>query len=127
MNPMEANGNLYQTEMGYGVLTKVAATEGLFRFYNSLVNDQKVVVAAAATMKSESSLTYNNVLPLPRKRSRDSINPILSFPSPVQQLHGNNNNSKICSPFSFMGHDFPFKWSNNNWILIFLSPNIWRK
>ncbi|GMJ05389.1 BOI-related gene 3 [Hibiscus trionum] len=107
MNPVEANGNLYPAEMGYGVPT---AAEGLLPLYNSLVNDRKAVTAAAAaTMKSESSLTYNNVLPLPRKRSRDSINPILSFPSLVQQQqrqqpHGNNNN-KACSPFSFLGHD----------------------
>ncbi|GMJ09991.1 BOI-related gene 3 [Hibiscus trionum] len=106
MNPMEANGNLYRTEMGYGVPTTVAAAEGLLPFYNSLVNDQKLAAAAATAMKSESSLTYNNVLPLPRKRSRDSINPTIPFPSPVQQLHGNNNNSKTCSPFSFLGHDF---------------------
>ncbi|KAE8681149.1 LOB domain-containing protein 12-like [Hibiscus syriacus] len=100
MNPIEANGNLYPPEMGYVFPTEA---EGLLPLYNSLVKDQKA--AAAAVMKSESSLTYNNVLPLPRKRSRDSINPILSFPSLVQQPHGNINNSKTCSPFSFLGHD----------------------
>ncbi|KAK8648212.1 hypothetical protein V6N13_128973 [Hibiscus sabdariffa] len=109
MNLVETNGKLYQAEMGYGVPTTtaaaVAATEGLLPLYNSLVNDKDF--AATTAMKSESSLTYNNVLPLPRKRSRDSVNPILSFPSPVQQLHENNNNSsKTCSPFSFLGHDF---------------------
>ncbi|KAL4273626.1 hypothetical protein GQ457_13G005300 [Hibiscus cannabinus] len=104
MNLIETNGKLYQAEMGYGVPTPTAAAvaataEGLLPLYNSLVT--------TTAMKSESSLTYNNVLPLPRKRSRDSINPILSFPSPVQQLHENDNNSsKTCSPFSFLGHDF---------------------
>ncbi|KAE8680070.1 LOB domain-containing protein 12-like [Hibiscus syriacus] len=102
MNPIEANRNLYPAEMGYGFAT-AAAAEGLLPFYNPLVNDQKA--AAAAAMKSESSLTCNNVLPLPRKRSRDSINPILSFPSLVQQPQGNIDNSKTCSPFSFLGHD----------------------
>ncbi|GMI67125.1 hypothetical protein HRI_000381800 [Hibiscus trionum] len=127
MNPMEANENLNRTKMGYEVPTTVTTTEGLLRFYNSLVNDQKVVVVVAATMKSESNLTYNNVLPLHRKRSRDSINPILSFPSPIQQLHENNNNSKLALHFRFWVMIFPFKWSNNNWVLIFLSLNIWRK
>ncbi|KAL4310774.1 hypothetical protein GQ457_01G003000 [Hibiscus cannabinus] len=109
MNPTEASGNLYPAEMGYGYGVPTAA-EGWLPLYNSLVNDQKAVAAVAAAgtgmMKSESSLTYNNVLPLPRKRSRDSINPILSFPSLVQQQqpHGNTNN-KACSPFSFLGHD----------------------
>ncbi|KAE8683723.1 LOB domain-containing protein 12-like [Hibiscus syriacus] len=99
MNPIEANGNLYSAEMGYGFPT--AAAEGLLPLYNSLVNDQM------AAMKSESTLTCNNVLTLPRKRPRDSIIPILSFPSLAQQQqqpHGSNNN-KACSSFSFLGHD----------------------
>ncbi|KAE8703376.1 putative Ubiquitin carboxyl-terminal hydrolase family protein [Hibiscus syriacus] len=102
MNPIEANGNLYPAEMGYGFPT---AAEGLIPLYNSLLNDQKAAAAAVAAMKSESSLTYNNVLPLPRKRSRDSITPILSFPSLAQQQPHGNNNNKACSPFSFLGHD----------------------
>ncbi|XWS10752.1 hypothetical protein CRYUN_Cryun38cG0024800 [Craigia yunnanensis] len=103
MNLIEANGNMFQTEMGYGVpLSGTTTAEGLLPLYNSLVTDS-IHRKAAAAMKSESTLTYNN-LPLPRKRSRDSINPILSFPSPpVQPPH--NNNNKTCSPFSFLGHD----------------------
>ncbi|PPD71670.1 hypothetical protein GOBAR_DD31432 [Gossypium barbadense] len=99
MNPIQGNGNMYQTEIGYGVPLSGTTTvaEGLLPLYNS---------TATAAMKSESSLTYNNnVLPLPRKRSRDSINPILSFPSPVQQQSNNNNgNNKTC----FLGHDISF-------------------
>ncbi|XWS10280.1 hypothetical protein CRYUN_Cryun39dG0062300 [Craigia yunnanensis] len=104
MNPIEANGNMFQTQMGYGVPLSgtTVATEGLLPLYNSLVTDS-IHQKAAAAMKSESTLTYNN-LPLPRKRSRDSINPILSFPSTVHQQPLNNNN-KTCSPFSFLGHD----------------------
>ncbi|XP_022733854.1 probable BOI-related E3 ubiquitin-protein ligase 2 [Durio zibethinus] len=108
MNPIEANGNMFQTQMGYGVPllgTTTAATDGLLPLYNSLVTDS-IHQKAAAAMKSESSLTNNN-LPLPRKRSRDSINPILYFPCPLQQPHNTNNNNinQICSPFSFLGHD----------------------
>ncbi|XWS27488.1 hypothetical protein CRYUN_Cryun26dG0119600 [Craigia yunnanensis] len=107
MNPIEANGNMFQTQMGYGVPlsgTTTEATEGLLPLYHSLVTDS-IHQKAAAAIKSESTLTYNN-LPLPRKRSRDSINPILSFPS-SQQPHYHNNNiyNKTCSPFSFLGHD----------------------
>ncbi|XVF79375.1 hypothetical protein PTKIN_Ptkin14bG0217000 [Pterospermum kingtungense] len=130
-NIIEGNGNMFQTQMGYGVLplsgttsttvaaaAAAAATEGLLPLYNSLVSadhhhhhhHQKAVAAAAAVMKSESGLTYNNNLPLQRKRSRDSINPILSFPSPLQHHHPHNTistttNNKTCSPFSFLGHD----------------------
>ena len=106
MNPIEANGNMFQTQMGYGVPlsgTTTVATEGLLPLYNPLVTDS-IHQKAAAAMKSESTLTYNN-LPLPRKRSRDSIDPILSFPSPLQQQPLNNNNNKTCSPFSFLGYD----------------------
>ncbi|KAK8653183.1 hypothetical protein V6N13_127193 [Hibiscus sabdariffa] len=99
--------------MGFGVpsaTTAVAtAIEGSLPLYTSLVNDKKIVAATTRAMKSESSLTYNNVLPLPRKHSRDSINPIFSFPFSVQQLHGNNNNSKTCAPFWFLGHDISFQ------------------
>ncbi|XVF18286.1 hypothetical protein REPUB_Repub11eG0008100 [Reevesia pubescens] len=115
MNPIEANSNMFQTQMGYGVplsgttttaaaAAAVTTDQGLLPLYNSLVTDSLIHQKAAATaMKSESSLTYNN-FPLPRKRSRDSINPILSFPSSVQQP--NNNNNKTClSPYSFLGHD----------------------
>ncbi|XVE63223.1 hypothetical protein DITRI_Ditri07aG0002400 [Diplodiscus trichospermus] len=105
MNPIEANGNMLQTEMGYGLPlsgpTSTAATEGLLPFYNSVVTDSIHQKAAAAIKSSESTLTYNN-LPLLRKRSRDSINPILSFHSPLQP---HNHNNKTCSPFSFLGHD----------------------
>ncbi|XVE52882.1 hypothetical protein DITRI_Ditri02bG0159900 [Diplodiscus trichospermus] len=100
---IEANGNMFETQMGYGVPLSgitTAATEGLLPLYNSLVTDS-IQQKAAAAMKSESTLTCNN-LPLPRKRSRDSINPILSFPCTIQQSH---NSNKTLSPFSFLGHD----------------------
>ncbi|XP_022751601.1 probable BOI-related E3 ubiquitin-protein ligase 2 [Durio zibethinus] len=97
MNPIEANVNMFQTQMGYWVPLSgatTAATDGLLPLYNPLAADSMYQKAAAA-------INYNN-LPLPRKRSRDSINPILSFPSP-QQPH--NQNNKTCSSFSFLGHD----------------------
>ncbi|KAE8692226.1 putative Ubiquitin carboxyl-terminal hydrolase family protein [Hibiscus syriacus] len=66
MIPFEANGNMFETRMGYGVpLSTAAATQGLLPSYNSLVTDQKTVAPA---IKSESTLTCNN---LPLKRSRD--------------------------------------------------------
>ncbi|XP_017979555.1 PREDICTED: probable BOI-related E3 ubiquitin-protein ligase 3 [Theobroma cacao] len=108
MNPIEANGNIFQTQMGYGVPlsgTTTAATEGLLPFYNSVVTDS--IHQKPAAIKSESTLTYNN-LPLPRKRSRDSINPILSFPSLQQQQQQLHNNKSSCSPLSFLGHDISF-------------------
>lgn len=115
MNPIEGNGNMFQTQMGYGVAPLSDATEGLLPLYNSLVSSSNAdhssihQKAAAAVMKSESGLTYNNNLPLQRKRSRDSINPILSFPSSLQHPHNNSANNKTCSPpFSFLGHDILF-------------------
>ncbi|KAK8653495.1 hypothetical protein V6N13_127491 [Hibiscus sabdariffa] len=100
MNPIEASGKLYSAKMGYGVPT---TTEGLLPLYNSLVNNQKGV---GTTMDSESSLTYKNVPLLPKKRSRDSINPIPSFSSPVQQQQSHRNtNNKACSSLLFLGHD----------------------
>ncbi|KAK8691177.1 hypothetical protein V6N13_074696 [Hibiscus sabdariffa] len=71
MNPIEASGKLYPTKMGYVVPT---TAEGLLPLYNSLVKNQKAV---RAMMDSESCSTYNNVPLLPRKRSGDSINPII--------------------------------------------------
>ncbi|OMO65773.1 hypothetical protein CCACVL1_21400 [Corchorus capsularis] len=116
MNPIEANGNLFQTQMGYGVplsgttTAVAAAAEGLLPLYNSLVTADSVIhQQKPAAIKSESTLTYNNnILPLSRKRSRDSINPILSFPSLQQQQQQPHNNNKTspCSPnYSFLGHD----------------------
>ncbi|XP_039072051.1 probable BOI-related E3 ubiquitin-protein ligase 2 isoform X2 [Hibiscus syriacus] len=68
MNPIEANWNMFETQMGYGVpLSTTAATQGLLPLYNSLVTDQKTVAPA---IKSESTLTCNN---RPLKRSRDSF------------------------------------------------------
>ncbi|KAL4278787.1 hypothetical protein GQ457_03G019900 [Hibiscus cannabinus] len=101
MNPIEASGKLYPAKMGYGVPT---TAKGLLPLYNSLVKNQK---ALGAMMDSKSNLPYNNVPLLPRKRSRDSINLILSFSSPVQQQQSHRNtNNKACSSFLFLGHDF---------------------
>ncbi|KAK7324363.1 hypothetical protein VNO77_27896 [Canavalia gladiata] len=90
MNPIESNINLYNTQMGYSSLlpfsATTAATETVLppAVYNSLA------------VKSDSGLTYNNVVPLSRKRSRENSNSItvnnFSFPSSSDS-------------FSFLGQD----------------------
>lgn len=94
MNPIEANGNMFETQMVYGLPT--VAAQGFLPLYNSLVTDSFIHRKPTAAIKSESSLTYNN-LPLPRKRSRDSA--MVSFPSPPHK------SNEACSRFSFLGHD----------------------
>ncbi|GAV64106.1 zf-C3HC4_3 domain-containing protein [Cephalotus follicularis] len=102
LNPIEVNTNIYNTQMGYGVpLSGIAATENLLPMYGSVITDS---IPQKPAMKSDSSLTYNN-LPLPRKRPRDSINhPLLSYPS-MQGSNKTSCNTTITTPFSFLGHD----------------------
>ena len=101
MNPIEANTNMYNTQMGYTGIPlsgTTTTTETLQQPpYNSLINDSFPLKAA---MKSESGLTYN----IPRKRSRESMinSTFLSHTSPPQP-------QKNCSSFSFLGEDISFQ------------------
>lgn len=110
MNPIEANMNLYNTQMGYSSLlplsgtttataTAAAGTEGLLpsAVYNSLIADS---LPQKTPIKSESTLTYN--VPMSRKRSREnSINyPFSSSYSTTTQPHHKN-----CGSFTFLGED----------------------
>ncbi|CAK7323926.1 unnamed protein product [Dovyalis caffra] len=100
MNPIEANTNMYYTQMGYGVPlsgTTTTTAETLLPMYSSVITDS---IPYKTPIKSESGLTYN--LPVQRKRPRDSINPLLSYPIPVQS-------NKTCTPFSFLGQDLSFQ------------------
>ncbi|CAK9174973.1 unnamed protein product [Ilex paraguariensis] len=96
MNILEANGNIYGTPIGFGVPPlSGTTTETLPPMYGSVITD---LVAAKTPMKSDSGLT--NTLPVSRKRSRDTINPMLSFPNGQ-----NPNDNNRCSAFSFFGED----------------------
>ncbi|KAI4333336.1 hypothetical protein L6164_018164 [Bauhinia variegata] len=97
MNPSEANFNLYNTQMGFSVPLSgtTTTTDTLLPAYNSLIADS--VAQKTAAMKSDSGLTTYNV-PVPRKRSRDSINPYLCYPTTT---HSHKN----CGSFSFLGED----------------------
>ncbi|KAJ6297885.1 hypothetical protein OIU76_019072 [Salix suchowensis] len=100
MNPIEADTYLYNTQMGYGVPLSGTTTtaETLLPMYNSSVITDSI--PHKTQIKSESGLTYN--LPAQRKRPRDSISPLLSYPTPVQS-------NKTRSPFSFFGQDLSFQ------------------
>lgn len=131
MNPIEGNGNMFQTQMGYGVAPLSDATEGLLPLYNSLVSSSNAdhssihQKAAAAVMKSESGLTYNNNLPLQRKRSRiqsiQSFLFLLRYNIPITTAP----TTKLARRLSlFLAMIFCFIWSSNNWILIISSLNM---
>ncbi|XP_028799558.1 probable BOI-related E3 ubiquitin-protein ligase 2 [Neltuma alba] len=102
LNPIEANVNPISAQMGYssvlplsGTTTATETPLAAAAAYNSLIVDS---VPQKNTMKSESGLTTYNV-PVPRKRSRDSINyPLLSYPVSTQT-------HKNCGFFSFLGED----------------------
>ncbi|XP_062015866.1 probable BOI-related E3 ubiquitin-protein ligase 3 [Rosa rugosa] len=112
MNPVQGNGGMYSTQIGYGVPLMtggVVATEALLPSYNtSVMNDSMLpkTTPCAAAMQSDSGLTYNVPISttVPRKRSRvDSINPnpnLFSYPTAPTSHHYKNNNS-----FSFLGED----------------------
>ncbi|KAK8643687.1 hypothetical protein V6N13_012970 [Hibiscus sabdariffa] len=75
MNPTDASGNMFETQMGYGVpLSTTVATQGFIPLYNSLVAGSLIhqKTAAPAAIKSESTLTYQ-YHNLPLKRSRESF------------------------------------------------------
>lgn len=55
-------------------------------------------------MKADSGLTY--AFPVSRKRSRDSTNPLISFPNAQILSHTNNNHATNCGGFfTFLGED----------------------
>lgn len=95
-NPMDANINLYNTQMGYSSIhpfSGTAVTESLLRPpYNTLIGSDSFPQKTA--MKSDnSSLTCN--VPLSRKRSRDNnVNSINNYHHPSG-----------CGSFSFLGED----------------------
>uniref|UniRef100_A0A0A0K3I3 BOI-related E3 ubiquitin-protein ligase 3 n=1 Tax=Cucumis sativus TaxID=3659 RepID=A0A0A0K3I3_CUCSA len=107
VNLIEGDANMYNsTGMGYGGVPLVSGTtstaETLLPAYNSVIVDSSVspkTAAVSAAMKSDSGLTYNYTLPLPRKRAREcmNINPFASYPSAPT--------SKSCGSFSFLGED----------------------
>ncbi|KAL9366220.1 hypothetical protein Peur_037419 [Populus x canadensis] len=99
MNPIEADTYMYNAQMGYGVPLSGTTTtaETVLPMYSSVITDS---IPHKTQIKSESGLTYN--LPVQRKRPRDSINPLLSYPISVQS-------TKTCTPFSFLGQDLSFQ------------------
>lgn len=106
MNLIEGDANMYNsTGMGYrGVplLSGTTTAETLLPAYNSVIVDSSVspkTAAVSAAMKSDSGLSYNYTLPLPRKRARECMimNPFTSYPSVPA--------SKSCGSFSFLGED----------------------
>ncbi|XP_068324111.1 probable BOI-related E3 ubiquitin-protein ligase 3 [Pyrus communis] len=104
MNQIQGNSNLYNTQIGYGVplSTGGVAGEALPPTYNSVIADS-IMPPKTSAMKSDSGLTYNVPITLPRKRSRDSIgngiSPSFSHPTPPL------TNYKNCGAFSFLGED----------------------
>ncbi|KAH7543876.1 hypothetical protein ACOSP7_031293 [Xanthoceras sorbifolium] len=107
MNPIDTNNpSIYNnTQIGYGFplsgTTTATDQSNLLPIYDSIHHQKQVI-------KSGSTLTYNNTntnnnnsnisdLIPSRKRSRDSINPLLSYPSLQTQ--------KNPTPFSFLGQD----------------------
>lgn len=110
MNPIQGNTNLYSAQIGYGVplSTGGVATEALLPTYNSVITDSIMPPKTSTTtaMKSDSGLTYNVPISLPRKRSRDSINNI-SPPFSYPTAPANYKNS--CGPFSFLGEDISLR------------------
>ncbi|KAJ9139624.1 hypothetical protein P3X46_030342 [Hevea brasiliensis] len=95
MNHVEANSNIYNTQMGYRFPSSGTTTaETLLPMYSSVITDS---IPQKTPIKSESGLTYTYNLPMPRKRPRESISPLLSYPTPQP--------NKTASPFSFLGLD----------------------
>lgn len=111
MNPIQGNTNLYSAQIGYGVplSTGGVAAEALLPTYNSVNTDSIMPpkTSTTATMKSDSGLTYNVPISLPRKRSRDSINNINPPFSSYLTAPANYKNS--CGPFSFLGEDISLR------------------
>ncbi|PSR95499.1 BOI-related E3 ubiquitin-protein ligase 3 [Actinidia chinensis var. chinensis] len=97
MNDMEGNINVYNTPMGFGLPPlSGTTTDTLLPMYGSAIMDS---LPAKTPMKADSGLTY--ALPVSRKRSRDSIHPLMSFANGQILNHTNH-----CSgSFTFLGED----------------------
>ncbi|XAR67282.1 hypothetical protein NMG60_11001976 [Bertholletia excelsa] len=96
---IEGNRNFCNTApVGYGLgpLSGTTTDTMLPTMYSSVVTDSIPVKPA---MKADSGLTY--ALPVSRKRSRDSINPSISFSNGQVQ----NRNSNRWSSLTFLGED----------------------
>ncbi|KAI8557363.1 hypothetical protein RHMOL_Rhmol04G0005100 [Rhododendron molle] len=106
MSAMEGNLNIYNTlPPGYGLPPLSGTTTDTLPFpmYGSAVTDS--IPAPKPAMKADSGLTY--AFPVSRKRSRDSTNPLVSFPNGQILNHSNSNNhSSNCGGFfTFLGED----------------------
>lgn len=107
MSAMEGNLNIYNTlPPGYGLPPLSGTTTDTLPFpmYGSAVTDS--IPAPKPAMKADSGLTY--AFPVSRKRSRDSTNPLVSFPNGQILNHSNtsNNHSSNCGGFfTFLGED----------------------
>lgn len=105
MNPIEGNAGMYNYQMQYAApFTAAAAVESLIPLYGYVNGAESIAPHKAAAIKSESTLTtYNNNIPVCRKRPRDqSINPLCFPPSPPIAA---TKASAAAAPFSFLGHD----------------------
>ncbi|CAL1391237.1 unnamed protein product [Linum trigynum] len=124
MNSIEANNNMYASQVGFGMPLSgtTTATEALLPMYNSAMADsnnfllpyhqqQKMATAIKSEISGLSTYNNNNIsqIPASRKRPRDCMNgngnPLFSS---YQTPHQSNNNNKATgvAPFSFLGHDF---------------------
>lgn len=108
LNSDERNGSsAFGAQMAYGVVAPLSgittATDASLSMYCSTLAD--TFPAKTAVMKSENWLG-SGAAPVSRKRSRESINPILSsFPNVAQNQSANNR----CSFFNFLGEDITFQ------------------
>ncbi|KAL6975084.1 RING-type E3 ubiquitin transferase [Sarracenia purpurea var. burkii] len=97
MRVIDGNLNVYNAQIGYGLPPlSGTTTDTLLPMYSSSITDS---LPAKTTMKADSGLTY--ALPISRKRSRDSINPLISFPNGQILNHSNNG----CGSYIFLGED----------------------
>ncbi|CAI0450391.1 unnamed protein product [Linum tenue] len=115
MNSIEANNNMYASQVGFGVplsgTTTATTTEALLPMYSSAHQQQKMATAIKSEVSGLSTYNNNNIsqIPASRKRPRDCMNgngnPLFSS---YQTPHQSNNNNKATgvAPFSFLGHDF---------------------
>ncbi|KAL6998966.1 RING-type E3 ubiquitin transferase [Sarracenia purpurea var. burkii] len=98
MSATEGNMSAYNSPpIGYGLPPmSVTTTETLLPMYNSVIADS---VPPKNSMKADSGLTY--ALPVSRKRSRESVNPLISLPNGQVQ----SGNNRCGGSFTFLGED----------------------
>lgn len=100
MNGIDVSANMYGAPIGYGgglPPLSGTTTETLLPVYGS---DSVQADKTHPAMKADSGLTYN--LPVSRKRTRDSVNPLIVFPN-NQNL--NHLNRRSGGSFTFLGED----------------------